>query len=99
MIVRIVQLTFKEEFVSEFLNNFEKSKKQIRHFEGCLHLTLLQDKENANTFFTISKWESQEHLESYRNSELFTRIWSKTKPLFASRPKAWSTSIVSGGIS
>jgi hypothetical protein len=29
-------------------------------------------------------------LETYRHSELFKEVWSKTKPLFNAKPEAWS---------
>jgi len=94
MLVRIVQLTFKEEHTNEFLDNFERNKNEIRAFKGCLHVKLLRDKDIPNKFFTYSKWESQDHLENYRNSQLFKKVWSKTKPLFSEKAMAWSLSVV-----
>jgi len=94
MLIRIVQLTFKEEHTSEFLDNFERNKNEIRAFEGCLHVTLLQDSDIPNKFFTYSKWESQDHLQNYRRSQLFKKVWAKTKPLFSEKARAWSLSIV-----
>ncbi len=94
MFTRIVKMTFREEEVQTFLANFERNKNRIRDFDGCLHLKLLQDKTNHNIFFTYSIWESTAHLEAYRHSELFKSVWSKTKPLFADKPQAWSADVV-----
>jgi hypothetical protein len=94
MLIRIVQLTFKEEHTGEFLDNFERNKSEIRAFEGCLHVKLLQDNDTPNKFFTYSKWKSRDHLENYRKSQLFKEVWSKTKPLFSEKAKAWSLSVV-----
>jgi len=58
MIIRIVQMTFREEAVSEFLALFEERRLQIRSFEGCRHLELWQDAADARIFFTYSHWES-----------------------------------------
>ncbi|MEX1189458.1 MAG: antibiotic biosynthesis monooxygenase family protein [Bacteroidia bacterium] len=74
----------------DFLEVFESSKAAIASFEGCLHLELLNDKSDSNRFFTYSHWESEKHLEDYRNSELFKNTWSKTKILFERRASASS---------
>lgn len=90
MIVRVVQMTFHPEKLDEFLQLFEKTKDQIRNFEGCHHLELWQDPKYPNITMTYSHWESKEALEKYRQSELFKSTWQQTKVLFAAPPKAWS---------
>ncbi len=91
MIVRIVKMTFREEEVSAFLENFHKNKAQIRNFPGCERLLLLNDINHTNVYFTYSWWQGEEDLESYRKSELFQGVWAFTKSLFAAKPEAWST--------
>ena len=88
--IRIVKMTFREDKVGEFLENFNSNKKNIRNFEGIEHLELLNDKSNTTIFFTYSIWQSEEHLENYRNSDLFKSVWAKTKILFKNKPQAWS---------
>ena len=88
--IRIVKMTFREDKVGEFLENFNSNKKNIRNFEGIEHLELLNDKSNTTIFFTYSIWQSEEHLENYRNSDLFKSVWAKTKILFNDKPQAWS---------
>jgi hypothetical protein len=90
MIKRIVRMTFQKEHISDFKQVFEESKKLIRAFEGCHHLELWQQTDQANVFFTYSMWESEDHLNQYRHSELFKTTWAKTKILFADKPAAWS---------
>ena len=90
MIVRIVQMTFRENEVENFGTLFDERKKLIRAFEGCSHLELWQDAHKANVFFTYSIWQSEAHLNHYRFSELFTDTWARTKALFAEKPQAWS---------
>ena len=82
MLIRIVDMKFKEECRNDFLEVFNSSKAAIAAFEGCTHLELLNDKFDQNRFLTYSHWESEEHLELYRNSELFKNTWQKTKILF-----------------
>jgi quinol monooxygenase YgiN len=60
MIIRIVKMTFQEEGVPDFLANFHKHKQQIRDFEGCKHLELLQQEGQPNVFFTYSWWLHEE---------------------------------------
>lgn len=90
MIVRIVQMTFRTEEISNFTKLFEERKHLIRGFDGCQHLELWQDVNNPAVFFTYSYWESEQHLDHYRFSEFFKDTWSKTKALFAAKPQAWS---------
>ncbi len=91
MITRIVQLTFQEHLVNDFLSIFNESGPRIRAFKGCSSVELVQDIYHANVFFTISKWEDETSLENYRNSELFRSTWKKTKVLFSVPAHAWST--------
>ncbi|UKJ06027.1 putative quinol monooxygenase [Solitalea lacus] len=92
MIKRVVKMTFEPSKVEEFLEIFEESKLLIRGFEGCKHLELLNDVNESNRFFTLSFWDSEADLESYRQSELFKSTWAKTKPLFNEKAEAWSLS-------
>lgn len=90
MFVRIVKMNFKESNIALFLENFNMNKQKIRNSKGCNLLELYRDKNDANTFFTYSYWESEADLEAYRNSELFKVVWGKTKALFNKKPDAWS---------
>jgi heme oxygenase (mycobilin-producing) len=91
MIIRLVKMEFIPGKENEFLEVFNQSKEKIRAFEGCNYLELLQDKDKATVFFTHSHWDSQEHLDNYRNSTLFAETWAKTKILFSQKAQAWST--------
>ena len=90
MIIRIVKMTFKPEKVNEFLEVFNASKQHIRNVEGCTHLELLNDINSQNILFTYSHWNSENDLNNYRNSELFEKVWGKTKILFAAKAEAWT---------
>ena len=91
MLIRIVRMTFQEDKIPDFLEIFNNSKQKIRHFEGCQHLELLQDTLQNNVLMTYSYWESEAHLNIYRDSELFKTTWGATKVLFADRPVAFSS--------
>jgi heme-degrading monooxygenase HmoA len=84
-------MTFVENRVADFLENFEKNKQSIRNFPGCSHLELWQDENEKNIFLTYSYWESENALNQYRDSELFNGVWSYTKALFAAKPVAFSS--------
>jgi quinol monooxygenase YgiN len=91
MIKRIVKMTFRPNQVDTFLNEvFAQSKSAIRAFPGCHSMELLRDINRTNVLFTLSIWESPEHLEQYRQSPLFQATWAKTKILFDDKPEAWS---------
>lgn len=90
MIIRVVRLTFHPEKVGEFTAIFAESRALIRGSEGCKGVRLLRDAASPNVFFTISEWESEGHLDTYRHSELFRTTWARTKLLFAAPPLAHS---------
>ncbi len=90
MLVRIVKMSFDPEKTEVFLDIFNESKSKIRGFDGCEHLELYRDKKMPNIFFTYSYWESESHLNAYRNSDYFGMVWKATKSLFNDKPEAWS---------
>lgn len=74
----------------DFLAFFETVRDRIASFPGCTHLELCRDAGLEHVYYTFSKWESEEALETYRNSELFKDTWAKTKVLFGGKPLAYS---------
>ena len=90
MFVRIVKMSFSTKNIDKFLKMFEEKKELIRNSDGCKLLELYQDKNNPEIFFTYSYWENDSDLENYKNSELFTTVWAKTKTFFNDKPQAWS---------
>lgn len=94
MFIRIVKMEFQPDKIDDFLENFEKVKEKIRHFPGCHHLELYRNKSHTNIFFTYSKWDEEADLENYRNSALFNRVWSVTKPMFSNKAEAWSVDAI-----
>ncbi|OYU79138.1 MAG: antibiotic biosynthesis monooxygenase [Flavobacterium sp. BFFFF1] len=90
MLVRIVKMSFHEENIPAFRENFELMKEKIRNAPGNRFLELYQDRDNPCIFFTYSYWEHEDDLNNYRNSELFYDVWAFTKKLFNAKPEAWS---------
>ena len=90
MITRIVKMTFRHEEVKNFMTVFRENQAFIAGSPGCRSLKILNEKGRPDIFFTISEWESEDHLNAYRNSELFERVWGKTKLMFAEKPEAWT---------
>ena len=90
MIIRIVRMKVATEDVSTFQNYFKESYTQIRNFSGCSYLSLHADINEQGVILTFSRWESQTHLDSYRDSAIFKSTWEKVKPLFIAKPEAFS---------
>ena len=90
MIKRIVKMEFEADKVEAFKSIFQENRSKIAAQEGCYGLKLLQDTDEFNIFFTHSKWKSQDHLDQYRETELFKNVWTQTKKLFCNKPMAWS---------
>lgn len=83
-------MSFRPEEVPAFKAIFETNWPSIRGFSGCSHVELLQDENDTTVFFTYSLWESEKHLNAYRDSELFGRVWGAARLLFRDKPQAWS---------
>ena len=90
MIVRIVRMKVAPENVSTFQNYFKESYTKIRNFPGCCDLSLHADINQEGVVITFSEWESEAHLNVYRDSEVFKSTWEKVKPLFVAKPEAFS---------
>ena len=90
MIIRLVKMTFRPEAVAGFLTLFNERKELIRHFNGCSHLELLEDKGDSTVYFTYSYWDSEQSLQQYRDSALFKDTWQLTKALFQAKAEAWT---------
>ncbi len=94
MIKRIVKMSFELEEVEKFKSIYELNWHKIKGFEGCLHVELLQDRSSPSIFFTYSNWESENHLNNYRDSILFKTVWASTKVLFNQKPEAWTLNVL-----
>ena len=90
MITRIVMLNFQPDRVDEFLEIFNQNKQVLAKSDGCIRFEIFKSTGDTDTYVTISNWQSEEHLEMYRQSDLFKEIWSKVKPLFNNKAQAWT---------
>lgn len=90
MLVRFVKMHFLASYVDEFKILFKTVQPKIGAYDGCKGVQLLQDANNPDIFFTVSHWLSDEHLNAYRKSELFTHTWAQVKPNFQIKAEAWS---------
>ena len=87
-------MSFELEKVEKFKSIYELNWHKIKGFEGCLHVELLQDRSSPSIFFTYSNWESENHLNIYRDSILFKTVWASTKVLFNQKPEAWTLNVL-----
>lgn len=85
-------MTFDPTKIETFFEFLEGQKHKIRTFEGCTKVEILQDKHDASKISTYSHWESEEHLDAYRHSDLFKYVWANTKIHF--NQKATATTFI-----
>jgi heme-degrading monooxygenase HmoA len=88
--IRIVKMHFKIAHTEDFIQLFEERKEKIRNFPGCQSVTMLQQIDLPQVFFTYSYWENESDLENYRQSELFADTWATVKQWFDQKAQAWS---------
>ena len=90
MIKRIVRMEFRPDAVQDFLQVFNETCDQIRAFPGILKLELHRDTTQDHVFYTLSHWENEAALHTYRDSTLFRGVWPRTKALFAAPPQTFT---------
>ncbi|NNC69135.1 MAG: antibiotic biosynthesis monooxygenase [Gammaproteobacteria bacterium] len=83
-------MTIDSHHVEEFIKTFESKQKDIAKFAGCQKVELLYDVACPNILYTISHWDTEDHLQDYRDSGFFEDTWTTVKKLFAGKPEAWS---------
>lgn len=95
-LTRIVRMAFQPDKTDDFLKLFRDTYSRIRFFEGCSFLELHKDHSEEGVYYTVSRWQSADALENYRQSELFRQTWSITRTYFAGKPMAFSLENVVG---
>jgi len=88
MITRIVRMTFHPEFIEAFIEQFSTVQPKILQMKGCQGVELFHDSKYDNIMTTISHWNSEDDLNSYRSSTLFQDTWHTTKKMFCAKPVA-----------
>lgn len=94
MLLRTVRMTFDPSRVDDFLALFTEARPKIAAAPGCRHLELWQDARFSNVLTTFSRWDGDDALQVYRQSDLFRTTWARTTPLFAAKPVAFSQTVV-----
>lgn len=89
-LLRIVRMEFTPEDALDFDAYFATVRPEILEMEGCFQVVSLAGIDRPGLRTTLSIWESPEALDRYRRSDLFARVWPKTKEKFVSSPVAWS---------
>lgn len=90
MLYRVVHMVFKEDKIDDFIKLFYNKQALIEANEGCKKVWLMTDSRNKYAMATWSLWESEDHLNKYRHSEMFEDTWKTVKPMFAEKAKAYS---------
>ncbi len=90
MIVRVVRLGLKDNYVKAFRSHFSSIKETIVSSKGCFHVSLFEDQDQKNILYTYSIWQSESDLNLYRESSFFKQTWQKVKPMFAHKAQAHS---------
>lgn len=83
-------MEFEEDRTDDFHQLFEEVKPRILKFPGCTEVQVCTDPDHSNVRYTLSHWDSNDSLNSYRNSAFFKTTWRKTKELFSGKPRAYS---------
>lgn len=89
-IIRVVRLTFSESTIGPFEKLYAKHAEAIASQPGCFGVELVEDVKDPYVRATVSRWDSEDSLNAYRDSALFGEVWPATKALFAGAPEVWS---------
>lgn len=83
-------MKFRRENIEEFKALFYEIKASIEGQPGCHSVELMIDINDESRMFTYSIWDSESLLDAYRDSEIFKKVWPKTKSFLAEKPEAWT---------
>ena len=86
----MVRLTFSPETVDAFDALYTQFEQHIQARPGCRMVRAMKVPGHPCQRATLSFWETQEDLDTYRQSTLFGEVWPATKALFAAPPEAQS---------
>ncbi len=94
MIIRLVQLDIIPSKIDDFVQIFEHAKPSILKSAGCYEVRLIQDADDPSKMGTLSRWESIDSLNAYRDTDFFKETWAASKRLFQGRAVATSYTLV-----
>jgi heme-degrading monooxygenase HmoA len=68
MFIAVTRITAPPEAQERMVDGFRRGGPELKRFAGFLGLELWR---NADTLEAVSRWESREAMEAYRNSPMF----------------------------
>ena len=84
MITRMIFVKVAPEQVKEAIDDWKKVCAPLMIVQpGCTSEELLECRENPDEFISISNWESQEAIDTYRSSEAHERVKHGTRGIKA----------------
>ena len=72
MIIVIIKMTSLLAKRKELLQTVQALTQSIRRVKGCMNCSACQDIENKNSLLLLEAWETQQDLDHYLRSDLFT---------------------------
>ncbi|MFK7802042.1 MAG: putative quinol monooxygenase [Anaerolineae bacterium] len=85
-IIRVL-LTVKPEEKEAFITHLNQEAAAVKqNFSGCEKFGLFIDATDENGFLLYEEWESQQHFNAYRESDLFKQNGAKLFPMMAGKP-------------
>ena len=86
----MVRLTLSPETVNAFDALYAQFEPRIQAQPGCRMVRAMKVPDAPCQRATLSFWDAQEDLDTYRKGALFGEVWPATKALFAAPPEAQS---------
>ena len=84
MITRMIFVKVAPEQLKEAINDWKKVCAPLMISQpGCTSEELLECRENPDEFISLSNWESQEAIDTYRSSEAHERVKHGTRGIKA----------------
>ena len=74
MIIATIKLRGREEKRREILQTISGLGDQVRELKGCFGANSYQDINDHDVFYHVEKWQTQQDLDEYLNSKLFSAL-------------------------
>lgn len=86
-VIEVARFAVKEGSEQEFIDTYRAIRDVLVTTPGCRSARLNRGVESPSTFTLLVEWDTLEaHLETFRNSERFTRWRAALSPYFAGTP-------------
>jgi len=79
----VVEVSLSDDNLAEAVQNLQEQAGGVRAMDGCVSYAIYDD---GTKLAIVQRWQTADHFDAYRRSDLFARLGIILKPLMTSPP-------------